>query len=389
MSAVSVRHVTPAFRTYAGARSLEALGKELARTGAERVVVFCGASMVRQGDVLAQVEDSMDGRVAGRFSGVQENSPVPAVEEAAAVLRDVGADAAVALGGGSAIVTARAASILAAENRPVRDLSTRREDGKLVSPRLAAPKIAQWIVPTTPTTAYAKAGAAVRDLATGERLALFDPKARAAGVFLHPAAAATAPPHLVQASALNAFAMCVDGLQSSTDDPFAEAQMRQALRMIREWLPRLDDGDGVVDGDVGVRLMLAALLAGQASDHVGTGLAQPISHALGPHATVGNGVVEAIMLPHVMRYNEGHTDAGQAAVAETLNPGGPTGPASARAAVVEFLRTIGVPDGLAAAGVGRQELPAAIDHILDDWAVTTVPRPADGVALHDLLHAAL
>jgi alcohol dehydrogenase class IV len=389
VTAVSVRHVAPAFRTYAGARSLAALGKELARTGAERVVVVCGASMVRQGDVLAEAEDTMGGRLADRFTGAQEGSPVPAVEAAAALLRDVDADAVVAVGGGSAIVTARAASILAAEGRPVRELCTRREDGKLVSPRLAAPKIAQWIVPTTPTTAYAKAGAAVRDLDTGERLALFDPKARAAGVFLHPAAAATAPPHLVRASALNAFAMCVDGLQSSADDPFAEAQMRQALRMIQEWLPRLDDGGGVVDGDVGVRLMLAALLAGQASDYVGTGLAQPISHALGPHATVGNGVVEAIMLPHVMRYNEGHTDAGQAAVAETLTPGGPTDPASARAAVLEFLKSIGVPDGLAAAGVGRRELQAAIDHILDDWAATTVPRPAEGGALNDLLHAAL
>ena len=67
----------------------------------------------------------------------------------------------VAVGGGSSVVTARAATILLGEGRDVRELCTRREaDGRLVSPKLAAPKLPQWVVPSSPTTAYAKAGAA-------------------------------------------------------------------------------------------------------------------------------------------------------------------------------------------------------------------------------------
>jgi alcohol dehydrogenase class IV len=52
------------------------------------------------------------------------------------------------------------------------------------------------VVPSSPTTAYAKAGAAVRDPETGERLALYDPKARAQGVVLDPVMALTAPARL-------------------------------------------------------------------------------------------------------------------------------------------------------------------------------------------------
>jgi alcohol dehydrogenase class IV len=385
MSQVSLRHVAPSYRTYAGERSLSALSKELERAGSERVVLVCAGSMLRQPTTLALVETAIGKRLADRFSETREHSPIASVEAAARLLEEAKADAVVVLGGGSAVVTARAAVILAAEQRPVRELATRREDGALVSPRLSSPKIPQWIVPSTPTTAYAKAGAAVRDDNSGERFALYDPKARAAGVFIHPLVAATAPGRLVRGSALNAFAIAVDGLQSGVQDPLAEAQLRHALRMLRQWLPRIEDQ---LDGEVGVELMLAALLAGQASDHVGTGLAQPISHALGPRSTVGNGMVEAMMLPHTMRFNLGHTDAGLSAVAEALDPRGPGNPEAAIAAVEAVLRESSVPLRLREAGVERHALEAVIGHVLDDWAATTVPRAADHDELCSLLKAA-
>ena len=48
--------------------------------------------------------------------------------------------------------------------------------------------------------------------------------------------------------------------------------------------------------------MLAALLCGQGSDYVGGGLAQALSYAAGPRSSVANGVVEALLVPHTMRF---------------------------------------------------------------------------------------
>jgi alcohol dehydrogenase class IV len=63
--------------------------------------------------------------LVGESQSVRPNSPVQAVEEAARVLREQDADAVIAIGGGSAAVTARAAAILLAEQRPVQELCTR------------------------------------------------------------------------------------------------------------------------------------------------------------------------------------------------------------------------------------------------------------------------
>jgi alcohol dehydrogenase class IV len=391
MTALRFQHATPALRTFCGPDALAALPAQLDRAGVRRVVIFCDPSIPRwHGDALKRVESTLGERLAAMFADVEPHSPLPAVEAAARLLAEVRADAVIAVGGGSAVVTARAASILLAEKRDVRDLCTRREtDGRLSSPRLSAPKLPQWIVPTTPTTAYARAGSAVRDPATGERLALFDPQTRAQGIFFDPALALTAPVGLARSAALNAFAMAVEGLQAKTDDPLAEALLTHALDMLVESLPRLESAPE--DPEVRLRLMLAALLSGQGSEYTSGGLAQALSHATGPRSTVANGVVEALLLPHTMRYNAPVT--GQrleriGTIVSRRSEGATSSQESAVTAVERLLRSVGVPLRLRDVGVAGDSLPEIIAHALDDWFITRVPRTVDRHDLEGLLHAA-
>jgi alcohol dehydrogenase class IV len=392
MRELRLRHSAPAFRTFAGEDALKALPRELDRLDVARAVVFCGASMVRHADVLARVEAAVGARLAGRFDGVREHSPLPDVAAAREFLSDTGAEAVIAVGGGSAVVTARAATILLAEGKDARELCTRRGlDGRLVSPKLDQPKLPQWVVPSTPTTAYAKAGSAVRDPATGERLALFDPKTRAQGIFLDPDVALTAPVPLIQAAALDAFGMAVDGLQSRTDDPLAEALLAEALRMLLHWLPRLHARPG--DAEPRLRLMLGALLSGQGSDYVGAGLGQPLSHAIGPSSSVPNGVVEALLLPHTVRYNAPVTSARIARITDAFgkpeeHPSDGSPVDQAVAGLDAFLAALGTPTRLRDIGVVRDALPEIVEHVMDDWFVTQVPRPVGRGEVTALLEAA-
>jgi alcohol dehydrogenase class IV len=385
-----IQHATPAFRTFCGDNALAALPRETERLGCHRVALVGGPWLASHPAALGRIEAALGERLVARFDDVEEHSPVPTVEAAARLLTDSGADAVIALGGGSSIVTARAATILLAEGKNVRELCTRRgPDGRLVSPRLTAAKIPNWVVPTTPITAYAKAGSAVRDPRTGERLALFDPKTRAQGIFLDPVIALTAPAHLAQGSALNAFSMAVESLQAGLDDPLADALLEHALGMLAEWLPRLRAAP--TDPEPRLRLMLAALLCGQGSDYVGGGLAQALSHAVGPRSSVGNGVVEAVLLPHAMRYAAPATKDRLGLVAGILDrPGRPSGAADERAigAVARFLGEVGVPGRLRDVGVARDDLPAVTALAMDDWSITRVPRPVTHSAVADLLAAA-
>jgi alcohol dehydrogenase class IV len=371
MGAASFRHITPAMRVYFGADSLDQLGGELDRLDASRAVIVCGASIARNAPIQSLLRESLGRRVAGMFDGVRAHGPLPVVAAAADMLRALEADAVVAVGGGSAIVTARAASILLAEGGDIRSLCTRfPAGGAPVSPRLARAKIPQLVVPTTPTTAYGKAGSAVFDPDEKRRLTLFDPKTRAASLFVHPALIMSAPVELVRGAALNAFVMAVQGLESATREPLADALLLHALRLLARWLPLLgSDADGVeARGD----LVLAALLAGQGTDYTTGALASVIGHAIGARFDLDNGLVNAVLLPHTVRFNAAATGDRLADVSNILNSAQVDDPVTA---IEAFLQAAPIPRRLRDLGLGASALPLIAADAGRDWFLHQNPRP--------------
>jgi alcohol dehydrogenase class IV len=391
VSPTAFKHATPAFRTFCGPDALTALPHELDRVGAQRAAIICSASIASEHRRALETVLSVVGeRLAGHFDEVGVHTPVHCVDAARQFLQGVNADAVLVIGGGSAVVTARAATILLAEDGDVRDLCTRRElDGRFVSPRLMAPKLPQWIIPSTPTTAIAKAGAAVRDAETGCRMPLFDPKARAQGIFIHPTIALTAPVGLACGAALDTLTLTVEALQTAIVDPLAEAMLLHSLRLLKEWLPRLTDEPD--NPEPRIQLMLAALLCGQGTDFAGGGLAAALAHAANPRATGVNGTVQAVLLPHTMRYNAPVTADRMASIASVLNPASlpPYDPVDAAVTEVQSLiAATGTPTRLRDTGVSHAALAGIVGHAADDWALLFTPRPPSRNHLLQLLHTA-
>jgi len=316
MASGSFQHVTSPLRLFAGAESLGQLGRELDRVKSSRAALVCGNSMARNEELVVRVRKAIGDRYAGMVVQARAHSPIPAVQAAADELKQLDADAVIAIGGGSAIVTARAASILWAEGRPAQELCT-VPDGKggLTSPRLMAPKLPQFVIPTTPTTAAVKAGSAVFDPSTADRLALFDPKTRATAVFLDPLMLGSAPRPLVVSSAVNTFATAMEGLMSRTGNPLADAQLMHSVRLLSGHLSHPETLD---DEAVRQDLAVAAVLCGQGTDHSGAGITTVLGHAIGARHELDNGVANAIVLAHVLRFNASAASEGLAKVAAAL-----------------------------------------------------------------------
>ncbi len=290
------------------------------------------------------------------------------------MLRELDADAVIAIGGGSAAVTARAAAILLAEQRPAQELCTRRlPNGQFDSPRLDAPKLPQFVIPTTPSTAFVKVGSAVHDPDSGRRLALFDPKTRAKALFLHPEFLRTAPADLVMGATLNTLSTAVEALESPKCDPVSEAMLAHALRLVARHLDRM------APEDISAReyLAIAAILCGRGTEQAGGGLASVLAHAIGHRAQVSNGIVNAIVLPHTLRFNEPATRATSARIAESF--GQP--PATAAADVLaSLLAPLPIPHRLRDIGLTQADLDVIASAALSDFFISRNPRPVLGAA---------
>ncbi len=123
------RHRSFPLSIHAGKDALEQLRGEVDRTKAKRAFIVCGKSVARRTDLLQRIKAILDDTCAGVFDGVEESSPLPSVLRGTAAAREAGADLIIAVGGGSAMVTARAIIILLAEKGDIHEICTQYPPG--------------------------------------------------------------------------------------------------------------------------------------------------------------------------------------------------------------------------------------------------------------------
>ncbi|MCI0781431.1 MAG: iron-containing alcohol dehydrogenase [Chloroflexi bacterium] len=383
-------------RIHAGEGAIAQLGDEAGRARVERVFVVCGQTVAHRTDLLDRVRDALGERLAGVFDGTEAASPLPSVERGVAMAADAGADAIVALGGGSAVVTTRAIVILLAEGGTAHDHATKYPPGQPpVSPRLMKPKIPNFVVLTTPTTAATRAGTAVLDPDTGHRLELFDPKTRPAAMFWDTAALETASPSLCLSAAGSCFSGVIAALQSKArPNPLAEGDLLQALLLLQENLPVVHSGTG--SADARVNLCAAAYLSNRASDSSGgsgsLAVVTSLAHSLDSrYPECSHGAAYSILTAPGMRFNAEYNLDGQARLASLLGVAlkGTDQRAQAKAAassVGDTYLSLGMPSRLSEVGVTEQGISEIAQDSMTDFAIHRNLRPVEDAAqLEELL----
>ena len=273
------RHVAYPVRIFAGDNALSNLRAAVQRTGATRPFVVCGQSVSKRTNLLERVAEALEGSPVGVFDGVRSGSPTPAVLEGLRMAREADADLIIAVGGGSAVVTARAIIILLAEGGNPGDHATKYPPGQPpISPRLMEPKIPNVLVLTTPTTAATRAGTAVIDGETGHRLEMFDPKTRPSTVIWDTEALLTAPADLCISASGSLLSGVVSALQAPRLNTMATADLLGALGLLVENLPAARKSPD--DGAARVNLCAASFMYNRAWDTGASGSALGVVSAL-------------------------------------------------------------------------------------------------------------
>ncbi len=392
------RHTAYPVRVHAGDDALSNLRSAVQRAGAKRPFVVCGQSVATRTNLLERVAEALGEPPAGVFDGVQTGSPAPAALDGVRMAREAGADLIIAVGGGSAVVTARAIIILLAEGGDLRKHATKYPPGQPpVSPRLMRPKLPNILVLTTPTTAATRAGTAVIDGDTGHRLEMFDPKTRPAAIIWDTEALLTAPTDLCISASGSLFSGVISALQAPRSNPMAMADLLAALGILVENLPsvRRDASDGAAR----VNLCAASFMYNRAGDTGANGSAlgvvTALAHSLDTrYADCSHGAAYSTLTGPGMRFNRDYNLAGQARVADALGvrePGSDDTEAAdaAAAAVSGFYEAIGLPVNLRDVGVPVDGIAGIAKDALTDFALHRNVRPVQGVAeLESVLRAA-
>jgi maleylacetate reductase len=279
-----------------------------------------------------------------------EHVPLPTVKLALEEVDRLGADALLALGGGSAIGLGKA---VAAE-RSLRLL----------------------VVPTTysgseMTSIYGVTDANEKRTARAERVR--------PALVLYDAMLTTALPAATSiTSAWNAMAHCVEALWWPDADPLALLAAEHGMRALVSAVPVIaSDPQQLAARE---QALLGAYLGGIALSDTGTALQHKLAHLLGGAFGLPHASTHAVLLPHVVRYNAPTAPQAAACIADVL---GERDPAVGLHALALH---VGAPTRLDALGFQLADVDSAVDKLLA--APFANPRPLERAGLRELLRAA-
>jgi maleylacetate reductase len=362
------RYTFLAQRVIFGAGAAHALGEACAEAGWQRVLL-CATDHAQARGELAPIEAALGERLAATYAGVRPHVPEEQVAEAAALGAAHRVDAIIGLGGGSAIGTAKAVSAAlagpadASPDRPVAAVIAipTTYAGSEMTPVYGVTRVVEGVPRKLTVTAPRVA----------PRLTLYDP-ALTLGL----------PARVTAGTGINAAAHCVEAVYSITRNPLSTAAALAGLAAIASALPRCH----AAGADLAARgeMLTGAFLAGTALSNVTMGLHHGICHVLGGTTGAAHGDVNAIMLPHVMRFNAPATapELARIAAAMGLDVAGHGDAVAAEMAarlVEDWVERMGLPQRLRAVGIAAERLPDLARLAFASRTVHNNPQPIEDV----------
>ena len=279
-----------------GSGLLSQLGKiSEARIG-KRVLLVTDPGMLATGIVDRALEALKGAGIeVAVYSDVKADPPEAIVMEATQVAIDVGAQGIVGLGGGSSLDVAKLVSLLAPGTEHLKDAYG---VGNAKGPRLPL-----LLIPTTAGTGSEVTPVSIVTTGASEKKGVVSPVILPDIALLDPELTRGLPAHITAATGIDAMVHAIEAYASGNpnNNPISRNLATEALRLMGAALET-----AVRDGtDIKARsdMLLGSMLAGQAFANSPVAAVHALAYPIGGHFHVHHGLSNALILPHVLRFN--------------------------------------------------------------------------------------
>lgn len=320
-----------------------------------RILLVTDPGMVATGivDRVSDVLQAMGVEIT-LFAEVEADPPEAVIEAAAASARAASVEGVVGLGGGSSLDVAKLAALLAVGRESLADVYG--------VGNARGPKLPLILVPTTSGTGSEVTPISIVTTGKSEKMGVVSPVILPEIAVLDPELTLGLPTHVTAATGIDAMVHAIEAYASASpnNNPVSRTLAKEALRLMGGALERAvttpDDIDARTD------MLLGSMLAGQAFANSPVAAVHALAYPIGGHFKVPHGLSNALVLPHVLRFNAVTAPEPYAEIAACAFPAleGLTSQAAASAfieAMQDLSQTCGLQQHLREVGIAQDDLP--------------------------------
>lgn len=280
--------------TFFGKGAIRMLIPELQKMQIRRAMIvtdsflYQSGAAKRVGDVLS--EAGVEYLV---FYKVTPNPTIDLVNACIDAAKSYNVELLVALGGGSAIDTAKATSIVTANGGRVQDFEGVNKSAKAGIPIVA-------VNTTAGTGSECTSFYIVTDPVRQTKMTMIDPNCMVSIAVNDIDFMSSMPPKLTAATGMDALTHAIEAVLSTGATPVTDKDALWAVTVVHDYLPK-----AYADGkDEKARTMMAYAenVAGMAFSNAGLGMVHAMAHALGGHYNLPHGLCNAVLLPYVLEF---------------------------------------------------------------------------------------
>lgn len=277
------------------------LAKYIDEIGGSRGVLVCGNSFCKNG-VADEFLRLGGGKIVEIFSDIRPNPTTDNVNDCVRLMREVDADFAVALGGGSPMDCCKAACAIA---RGDDNIEPYHSLGKPISAKEAIPMIA---VTTTSGTASEVTNISVlTDINKNLKQPMNDPAMYPKIAVIDPELTLTVPPQVTASTGLDVLSHAIESYWSTLNQPICSACSIYAARLVFEWLEKAyTEPENLTARE---KMAEASIVAGVAFSHPRTTGSHACSFPLTNIYGIPHGEACAFTLDYFVKFNAKHADS--------------------------------------------------------------------------------
>lgn len=277
------------------------LAKYIDEIGGSRGVLVCGNSFCKNG-VADEFLRLGGGKIVEIFSDIRPNPTTHNVNDCVRLMREVDADFAVALGGGSPMDCCKAACAIV---RGDDNIEPYHSLGKPISAKEAIPMIA---VTTTSGTASEVTNISVlTDINKNLKQPMNDPTMYPKIAVIDPELTLTVPPQVTASTGLDVLSHAIESYWSTLNQPICSACSIYAARLVFEWLEKAyTEPENLTARE---KMAEASIVAGVAFSHPRTTGSHACSFPLTNIYGIPHGEACAFTLDYFVKFNAKHADS--------------------------------------------------------------------------------